>query len=119
MSMLRQCKSSCGNDDELSGGIDAAFQYEKSISNQCIAAFSSQLQRSCIDWRIRYFRQVLDTCLYDITNNLHVECMKFVYMRLIQQELDQIRCTWNSPQIRAYPTTDPDGRPSCRPDILY
>ena len=40
-------------------------------------------------------------------------------MRLIQQELDQIRCTRNSCRIRTTPTTDPVGRPPGRPDILY
>ena len=45
--------------------------------------------------------------------------MKLVYMKLMQQELDQIRCTWNSHRIRTNPTTDPVGRPFGRPDILY
>ena len=40
-------------------------------------------------------------------------------MRLIQQELDQIRCTRNSCRIKTTPTTDPVGRPPGRPDILY
>ena len=49
------------NDNELSRGMDAAFQYGKSISNQRIEAFWSQLRRSCTDWWIRYFRQLVDT----------------------------------------------------------
>ena len=79
------------NDHELSGGIDATFQYGKSISNQRFEAFWSQLRRSCTDWWIRYFRQLVDIGEYDITENVQVECMKFVCMRLIQQELDQIK----------------------------
>ena len=75
------------NSDNLSGCH--SFQFGKSIANHRIK-FWSQLRRSCTDWWIRFFKEIVHEGIYDNTDSLQVECFKFCFFPLIQKELDDI-----------------------------
>ena len=42
----------------------------------------------------------LDTGFLDTSNNLHIECVCFVFLPLIQTQLDTYRHVWNLHRVR-------------------
>ena len=68
---------------------------------------------------MNYFKDLLEAGVYDTTNYIHSECMKFVFTTLLQRELDVICDTWNSHRIRNINTTDATIHPTGRPDVIY
>ena len=106
------------NHGDLYAGT-TSFKYGKSISNQRIEAFWSQLRRSCSGWWMNFFKDMIDTGDLDTTNIIQKECITFVFSGLLQLELDKFREMWNTHLIRKTQYSDPIVRPSGRPDILY
>ncbi|XP_033738138.1 uncharacterized protein LOC117325763 [Pecten maximus] len=49
------------------------------------------------------------------TNAMHIECMRFCFMDLLQYELDTIRMEWNHHSVRRYRQATPYGKP----DMLF
>lgn len=93
-----------------------SFIYGKSVSNQRIEAWWSQLRKGCAEWWINHFKDLRDSGLYcdaDVTN---VECLKFCYMPVLQNELQRVARLWNSHRIR--PSTNQESPPG-KPDVLY
>ena len=101
-------------DDAFSG--DKIFMYGRSISNQRIESWWSFLRKTDSDWWIQLFKDVRDSGIYCDDNPIHVECLKFCFMKLIQDELKRIAEHWNVHNIR--PTLNCEC-PSGRPDVLY
>ena len=64
------------------------FLFWKSIGNQRIEAFWSQLRRSCADWWIQFFKGLVLNGVYNNTDFLQVECFKFAFFPVIQKELE-------------------------------
>lgn len=85
------------------------------MSNQHIEAWWSQLRKSCCDWWIRYFKDLQDRGIF-CDDVMHVQCLKFCYMSIIQEEIHQTAKHWNTHVIR--PSTNAES-PSARPDSLY
>ena len=102
--------------DESAG--ENSFLYGKSVSNQRIEAYWSQLRKSCTAWWMNFFKDLIEAGVYDTTNHIHSECMKFVFTTLLQRELDVICDTWYSHRIRNTNTTDATIRPAGRPDVI-
>ena len=95
---------------------DKSFMYGRSVSNQRIEAWWAFLRRSESDWWIKFFRDLRDSGVYCDGNAIHVECLKFCFMQLLQDELNQVAKHWNLHKIR--PSTNGDS-PAGRPDVLY
>ncbi len=70
--------------------------YGKSVSNQRIEALRSQLRKGCTEWWINYFKDLRDRGLYCDADIINVECLKFCYMPVIQDELQKVAKLWNS-----------------------
>ena len=52
-----------------------------------------------------------DTSTFDVTNHLHVECLRYCFMEVIQTELDRIVQHWNLHEIRSQRHSDiPSGK---------
>ena len=52
-----------------------------------------------------------DTSTFDVTNHVHVECLRYCFMEVIQTELDRIVQHWNLHEIRSQRHSDiPGGR---------
>lgn len=96
-----------------------SFVYGRSISNQRIESWWSMLRRSCTNWWINFFRDLVESRIYDLTSNLHVECAKFCFGKIIQNDLDKIRNTWNNHRIRRSQNTTNQFRPSGIPSLIY
>lgn len=93
-----------------------SFMYGKSTSNQRIEAFWGLLRRQGIHWWINLFKDLRDTNQYDDSNPLHVECLKFCFMNVIQAELDRIALHWNLHDVRSQRVAE---APHGKPDVLF
>ena len=91
--------------DSLSGS--KSFMYGKSVANQRIEAWWSHLRKNCTEWWISHFKDLRDLGLYCDANVLHVECLKFCYMRVLRDELQRAAIHWNVHRIR--PSTNSQG----------
>lgn len=103
--------SSC---DSFAG--DKSFLYGRSISNQRIEAWWSQLRKGCANWWIDHFKSLRASGLYCDSNTIHVESLKFCYMDIIREELKRVARLWNNHRIRPSKTCK---SPAGRPDLLY
>ena len=92
------------------------FLYGKSVSNQRIEAWWGQLRKGCADWWITYFKDMRESGVYCDSNVIHVQCLRFCYMSILQAELHRAARLWNVHRIR--PSSNPESPPG-RPDMLY
>ena len=67
-------------------------------------------------WWITFFTDMRDNGLYCDDSIIHVECLRFCFMSIIQEELQKATKLWNLHRIR--PFTNPESPPG-RPDMLY
>ena len=100
--------------DDMVG--NKSFLYGRSVSNQRIEAWWSFLRKSETDWWIRFFKDLIDSGHFDNSNPIHLDCMKFSFTGLIQDELTRIARHWNLHKIR--PCANTESLPGC-PDVLY
>ena len=100
--------------DEFSGG--KSFLYGRSVSNQRIEGWWSYLRKTETDWWINYFKDLRDQGLYDDSNPIHCECLKFCYMPLLKEELQRVAQQWNMHRIRRSTNAN---SPSGRPDTIF
>ena len=70
--------------------------YSRSVSNQRIEAWWSQLRRSCTYWWIEHFKELQESGCYCDCNVVHVECLRFCYMDAIRDELYRDARLWNN-----------------------
>ena len=100
--------------DSLSGS--KSFRYGKSTANQRIESWWSQLRRSRMNWWINFFKDMTDQNLLDASLGYHIECIRFCFMGLIQEELDEVKRLWNKHYIRQTWNAE---CPAGRPDVMY
>ena len=103
------------NCDDVANGTEC-FLYGKSVSNQRIEAWWSFLRESYSSWWMNFFKDMRDSGTFDDSNTLHVECLRFCFMRLIQSELNNVVKRWNLHRIR--PSNNRESPPG-KPDVLY
>jgi hypothetical protein len=103
-------------DDSDSFGGEKSFLVGRSVSNQRIEAWWSYFRRNETNWWINYFKDLRDQGLFSGCDPVQVECLKFCYLPLIQQELDHVVLHWNLHRIRPNPNRE---TPPGRPDVLY
>lgn len=96
-----------------------SFQYGRSISNQRIEAWWSILRRSCTNWWINFFKDLVEQGIYDLTDPIHVECIRFCFGNILRSDLNQVIVTWNNHRIRRGINTHDQIRPNGIPNILY
>ena len=65
--------------------------YGSSTSNQQIEAWWSQFRRAKGTWWINFFKDLINSNVYDNSINYHVEIMRPCFMFIIQQELDEMK----------------------------
>ena len=100
--------------DEFGGG--KSFLYGRSVANQRIEAWWAFLLKSETDWWINYFKDLRDQGLYDGTDPVHAECLRFCFLPLLREELERVTKHWNLHKIR--PSSN-ETSPHGRPDTIY
>lgn len=105
------------NNSDDSFRAEKSFIYGRSVSNQRIEAWWSQLRRDCTDWWIQHFKELQESGCYCDTNVVHVECLRFCYMDILRDErLYRAARLWNNHRIR--PSVNHES-PGGRPDLLF
>ena len=102
------------HNDSFAG--EKSFLYGRSVSNQRIEAWWSFLRKTETNWWMNFFKDLRDQGIYSDDDPVHVECLKFCFMSLLQGELNRVSMHWNLHKIR--PSSN-DESPSGKPDVLY
>ncbi|XP_078360565.1 uncharacterized protein LOC144644881 [Oculina patagonica] len=70
--------------DSMAG--EKSFIYGRLVSNQRIEAWWSFLRKNDTDWWINFFKDMRDVGLFCDDNPLHVECLRFCFTPVIQED---------------------------------
>ena len=104
-----------GHQDSMAGL--KSFMYGKSTANQRIEAWWGHLRRQGIHWWIIKLKDLRDRGRFNAIDPVHIECVRFCLMDVLQAELDRIAQHWNLHNIRTQ--KDNTELPCGKPDILY
>ena len=102
------------HDDSLSGY--RSFRYGRSTANQRVECFWSQLRRMVTHFWITYFKDMRDSGVFDTSNPVHVECIRFCFTQLLQADMDRAAQMWNNHTIRRQNNAK---CPSGKPNMMY
>ena len=103
-----------GFNDESAG--KKGFRYGPSTQNQRVESYWSLFRRNHCNWWINFFKDLCDEDVYDRSIPHQVECLRFCFTGILQEELDQTRELWNNHRIRNVRNSE---CPPGRPDVLY
>ena len=73
----------------------------RSTANQRIEMIWSFLKRHFTNFWRNIFKDMIDQNVLNNTDIVHLECIRFCFLRLIQQHLDSFRQDWNLHRIRS------------------
>ena len=93
-----QCFFRRYGNDELSA--ERAHRYGSSITNQRIESWWAQLKKSWASWWIQFFQKLIEDGEFDTSDELQKQCLHFSFVKVIQNELDDVRERWNTHYIR-------------------
>lgn len=111
VSSLQKCLR-YNHTDRLSG--IKSYIEGTSTANQRIESYWCQLRKSGMNWWISYFKDMRDNLYFNDGDQLHIECLRFCYGHLIQNDLHQIAEEWNQHKIRKQKNMElPVGKPNC------
>ena len=102
------------HDDEFAG--IGSFLKETSPANQRIESLWSQLAKDRPMWWRQFFAELLSLGFVDGSSPIVQECLRFCFIRLLREELDEFKNRWNSHLIA---TSRGSTLPRGRPDSLY
>lgn len=88
----------------------------RSSGNQRIERLWGTLRTTFTDYWRNKFQDFRDSGTVDIENLLHIECLRFCYLPIIQEQLDIFVMNWNAHRIRAQRNLR---IPHGIPDVLY
>lgn len=100
--------------DENAGEI--CFIIGRSTANQRIEAYWSQLVKDGPGWWINFFKDLSDLGLFNGSDPVHQDCIRFCFMKILREELYQVAEMWNQHQIASSKfgnSSVPRGKPDC------
>ena len=103
------------NDNDSHSGF-ASFSKGRSTSNQRIEMIWSILKRPFTQFWRNFFKDMVDENLLDNTDPIHIQCIRFCFLGVIQRYLDSFRRHWNSHRLRSQRHSEVV---TGIPDVLY
>lgn len=94
---------------------EKSFLFGKSVANQRIEAWWSTMRKTHSDWWIQLFKELRANGDFCDSDPIHTDCLKFCFMDVLQDELNNVAINWNLHRIRLQKVDSPSGRP----DVLY
>ena len=79
--------------DENAG--PGCFNIGRSTANQRIESYWSQFVRDGPGWWINFFKDLSDLGLFNSTDPVHQECIRFCFMQILRNELNEVAEMWN------------------------
>ena len=104
------------NSDNDTPSDSCCFATGRSTANQRIEAYWSHLVKDGPGWWINFFKDLRDLNLFDDSDPLHVECIRFCFMQILRKELHQVAELWNEHVISPSKfgnNSGPRGKPDC------
>ncbi len=102
------------NDDEI-GRNGITFLYGSSPSNQRIEAWWSKFRSLAMQAWMDHFAQLEGIGIIDTSRDVDRQCIRYVYLDLLRQELQGVMTMWNTHAIRSYRRCLPSGKP----DVMF
>ena len=90
--------------------------YGKSTGNQRIEAWWSILRHRCTDFWISRFKTIAATGVLNVDDPVHIQCLRFCFLSLLQRDLSRMVIEWNTHRINARKIY---GQISGKPDKMY
>jgi len=113
-------RTDCGTENVMIAAIQSLVSghhvYGTSPGNQRIEAWWSFYRRQHSQWWIDLFETLVSSGSFHPGSVCETDCIRFCFMPIIQKQLDDMRCQWNTHRIR------PSVGASCPagvPDELY
>lgn len=103
------------NHNDQNQGL-SSYRYGSSTRNTRIERFWRELRRMCGQTWMDLFKLMTDDGSLDTSDNLHLECVRFCFIHLINQDLFGIVRHWNEHPIRYNPRSQ---GPFGKPDVMY
>lgn len=100
----------------LANDNGACVIFGKSTANQWIEAWWITLRKCVINWYMNLFKDLREMNLYNNSNIVHVECLKYCFMDVIQSDLKSFMTQWNCHNIRKQRNCE---LPTGKPDVMY
>lgn len=102
------------HNDPFSGS--RSFITGRSPANQRIERFWGSLKPAFTVFWKNYFEDMVDAGILRVGDPIHLECLRFCFLPIIQEQLDDFSATWNSHRIRRQNQSNV----ICdKPDVLY
>lgn len=96
--------------DELAGIY--SFIKGKSTANQRIESSWGRMRRHCVEFWIKFFKEMQYHGHFSKSNKIELECLRFCFSHLISYDLNQTRIEWNRHAIRKQPGEVKYGKPN-------
>ena len=90
----------CQNFQNYCTGEEESFLYASSTRNQIIDAFWSRLKRYKLSWWSDFFTGMTVNGIFKSDDKLHEELLLFMFMPILQKELNEFLMTWNSRDVK-------------------
>ena len=94
----------------------SSFIFGKSTGNQRIEAWWSFLKRTFLSQWMNYFKDLSDAGVFENSDPIQLECIRFCFYGLLQDQLDEVVNCWNEHRIRHCRNSE---SPAGRPDSLF
>ena len=95
-----------------------SFLIGRSTSNQRIEAYWSQFVKDGPGWWMNFFKDMTDVGLYNSSDPVHNDCMRFCFMEILRKELHEVAELWNEHIISSSKFGNLN-LPRGRPDTMY
>ena len=90
-----------------------SFRFGSSTTNQRIESSWSQFRKTKSTWWINYFKDMIAQNIFNPSIVYHVDCLRFCFITLLQNDLDEMKTLWNNHYIRCQTNSEcPSGRPN-------
>ena len=113
VAFLQPFLRSSGHDEFA--GVNS-FMYGKSSSNQRIEMWWSILRKSVTNWWINFFKDLRDKGMFDASDYLQSECLKFCFTELIRDDLNSFVSEWNLHSIYTQKNSECE---KGKPDVMF
>ncbi|XP_041839948.1 uncharacterized protein LOC121638921 isoform X1 [Melanotaenia boesemani] len=92
------------------------FRMGKSVHNQRAEFFNSVLKKTWIKKWLSTFETMMSNNILELDNPVHINCLQYTYLPLLQEDLKTEQMMWNNHSIRKQRKAP---GPFGKPDVLY